>query len=127
MNVHLLSEAVGQISLMTDTRLRQTGFLLGDVIGKHALIQSLFPQPFNRRTIAALYDRFYRQYGHRLRGVFFCHTAPFSHEWFRDDVILSISGRGIHAYSYQSEGPKMTKKHHRLEGIRRNHDGINGR
>jgi hypothetical protein len=91
MKINLTPAAISQVELIGDMEVIQTGFIIGSVIGKHIIIQQLFPVHFDESNIDQVYGKMFSRVGEHLVGVFFNHSEPFFSDWFLEDVVLKIN------------------------------------
>ena len=91
MKINLTPAAISQVELIGDMDVIQTGFIMGCVLGKHIIIEQLFPVHFDESNIDQVYGKMFSRVGERLTGVFFNHREPFFSDWFLEDVVLKIN------------------------------------
>ncbi|MCP5105450.1 MAG: hypothetical protein GY950_18835 [bacterium] len=112
MKIDYTPEALTQIELIGEMATIENGFLTGTVMGKHIIVEQLFPVNFNETNIETIYGKMYRKTGEQLLGVFFNNREPFFCDWFLEDVILKIdpSQPEPESFQYQFEnGPRNTR------------------
>lgn len=90
MKISFTPDALTQLELVIGTLSNDTGFLIGQDMGKIKIIQNLFPINFNENTIDMLYSKIYSKMNHRLMGVFFNNIEPFCSDWFIQDIVINI-------------------------------------
>ena len=112
MKIDLTPEAETQAELIRDMNTVENGFLMGTVMGKHIIIEALFPVNFNEKTIDDAYRKMIEKHGDRVMGVFFNNRGPFLSEWFLEDVILTIDAKmqRWEPYIYEFEKEKIATK-----------------
>lgn len=103
MNIKFTPEAVTQLELVIGTLSNETGFLVGQNMGKIRVIESLFPINFDKRSVDVLYAKMYSKMGERLMGVFFNNSEPFDSDWFIEDIIIRIKYPHPEFYFYDIE------------------------
>lgn len=91
MKINLTPAATRQAELIADMTVIETGFLMGGVLGKHIIVEQLFPVNFNEENIDEIYGKMVGRVGEKLLGVFFNNRAPFPSDWFLEDVIIKIN------------------------------------
>lgn len=91
MRIDLTPAAARQTELIADIAVIETGFLIGGVIGKHIIVEHLFPVNFNKENIAEIYGKMLDTHQEKLLGVFFNNREPFSSDCFLEDVIIKIN------------------------------------
>ncbi len=91
MKIDLTPAAVRQSELIAEMDVIETGFLMGSVLGKHIIVEQLFPVNFNEGNIDEIYGKMVGNVGEKLLGVFFNNRAPFPSDWFLEDVIIKIN------------------------------------
>ena len=101
MNVQLLPAALKEIAVLRAAGYRGTGFLLGTAIGRFVLVESLLPLDFDPREGGgdAAYAAAFKEYGERLRGIFFCRRQPFALDWFIGDLVLAVHPGHVEAFT----------------------------
>jgi hypothetical protein len=90
MKIKVTQAARTQLALIADMLSTQTGFIMGQDIGKFRVIENLFPANFNETTIDEVYAKVYSKFGDKLTGVFFNNTEPFASDWFIGDTVIII-------------------------------------
>jgi len=90
MTIRLTPLAQRQLRLLRKTGFRGEGLLLGTILGKFLLVESLLPLSFNRDHLDKTLVAAVESLGRRVAGVFFANKRPFSHDWFRERVIMEI-------------------------------------
>jgi len=105
MKIDLTPAASRQAELIADMAVIETGFLMGSVLGKHIIVEQLFPVNFNEENIDEVYGKMIGKMGEKLLGVFFNNREPFPSDWFLEDVIIKINPpqRGPEFYVYDIE------------------------
>jgi hypothetical protein len=91
MKIDLTPAAARQAELIADIPVIETGFLIGGVIGKHIIVEQLFPVNLNEENIKEIYGKMLDKHGEKLLGVFFNNKEPFPSDWFLEDVIIKIN------------------------------------
>lgn len=91
MKIDLTPAATRQTELIADMTVIETGFLIGGGIGKHIIVEQLFPVNFNEENISDIYGKMLEKMGIKLLGVFFNNIEPFHNDWFLEDVIIKIN------------------------------------
>ena len=112
MKIDLTPEARTQAELIRDMNTVENGFLMGTVMGKHIIIEALFPVNFNEKTISDAYRTMLDKNGDRVMGVFFNNREPFLSEWFLEDVIMTIDAetQRWESYIYEFEEKNLATK-----------------
>lgn len=102
MKIDLTPTAVQQAELIAEMEVIKTGFILGNIIGKHVIVDQLFPVNFNEENIAEIYEKMANRVNKKLLGVFFNNIEMFPNDWFLEDVIIKINppNRGPEFYIY---------------------------
>jgi hypothetical protein len=109
MEINFTPEAERQLDVIRDVDTIKNGFVMGQLIGKHYIIEGFFPANFNEKNISDLYYKFFTKVGEKLMGVFFNNREPFLNDWFLEDVIIKINFFNKHQhqqpefYLYDSE------------------------
>ena len=93
MEINFTPEAKQQLDVMRDLDTIKNGFVMGQIIGKHYIIEGFFPANFSEKNIHDLYSRFFTKVGEKLMGVFFNNREPFFNDWFLEDVIIKINSQ----------------------------------
>lgn len=105
MKIDLTPAAKRQTELIADMAVIESGFLLGSVLGKHIIVEQLFPVNFNEENIHEIYGKMAGRVGEKLLGVFFNNREPFPNDWFLEDVIIKINpppqGPGFYIYDME--------------------------
>lgn len=96
MKIDLTPTAARQADLIADMTAIKTGFLMGCVLGKHVIVEQLFPVNFNDENIDEIYGKMFNKLGEKLLGVFFNNREPFPNDWFLEDVIIKINPLPTH-------------------------------
>jgi hypothetical protein len=112
-HTHITPAALTQLELISDTPANETGFIVGQDIGKYTLIEELFPIDFDESTIDRVYAAVYGKIGAKLLGVFFKNREPFYSDWFIEDIIIKIKYPQPEFYVYD-----VDKKYLRLPEVR---------
>jgi hypothetical protein len=103
MKIKLTPAALTQLELVAAVHTNETGFIIGASIGKHKIIENLFPVDFDETTIDDVYAGIYEKLGHKLLGVFFNHKEPFFSDWFIEDLVLRIKSPQPEFYFYDAD------------------------
>jgi hypothetical protein len=103
MKIKLTPAALTQMELMADIHSNETGFIIGQRIGKHTIIENLFPVNFDENTIDDVYARIYNKLGDKLLGVFFNKKEPFLSDWFIEDMVIQIKSPQPEFYLYNTD------------------------
>lgn len=90
MKIRFASESRRQFNLFMNLDSRETGFIIGRVIGKNRIIKNFFPVRFHRRNINEVYKKFLSILGEEILGIFFINCRLFLSDWFCEDIILKI-------------------------------------
>lgn len=108
MKIDLTPEAQTQAELIGDMNTVENGFLMGTVMGKHIIIDALFPVNFKKKTIGVAYRTMMDKNENRVMGVFFNNREPFLSDWFLEDVIMTIDAKtqSWESYIYEFEKEK---------------------
>lgn len=112
MKIRLTPTAAAQLELISDTMTNETGFVIGQDIGKFRIIENLLPVNFDETTINEVYAKAYNKIGDKLIGVFFNHCEPFDSDWFIETVIIKIKEPQPEFYLYD-----VNQKYTRLPEI----------
>jgi len=88
--IRFTPNAFDQLTLFSNIKTNETGFLSGTEIGKFIIIENLIPVNFSEKTINTVYAEIYSRMGDKLKGVFFINREPFVHEWFLEDIIMKV-------------------------------------
>lgn len=107
MNIKFTPEALTQLELVIGTLSNETGFLVGQNMGKIRVVESLFPINFDRGNLNMLYAKMYSKLGDRLMGVFFNNSEPFESDWFIEDIIIRIKYPQPEFYFYDIDNRYM--------------------
>lgn len=91
MKIDLTPTAAQQAELIAEMEVIKTGFLLGNIMGKHIIVEQLFPVNFNEGNINAIYGLMTNRLKGKLLGVFFNNMDLFPTDWFLEDVIIKIN------------------------------------
>jgi hypothetical protein len=102
MKIKLTPAALTQMELVAGIHSHETGFILGQRIGKHTIIENLFPVNFDENTIDDVYAGIYDKYGDKLLGVFFNNKEPFLSDWFIEDMVIRIKSPQPEFYLYDA-------------------------
>lgn len=102
-----------RLELIIGTLANETGFIIGQDIGKYKVIEDLFPLNFDENTIDMVYARVLSKVGDKLMGVFFNNREPFDSDWFIEDIIINIKYPQPEFYFYD-----VDKKYIRLPDVR---------
>ena len=114
MEINFTPEAERQLDVIRDVDTIKNGFVMGQLIGKHCIIEGFFPANFNEKNIRDLYYKLFAKVGEKLMGVFFNSMEPFLNDWFLEDVIIKINSHNKHQnqkpefYLYDSEKNLMS-------------------
>ena len=108
MKIRLAPPALTQFELILETGANETGFLIGQDIGKFKVIESLLPINFTEETIDEIYSKMYSKIGEKLVGVFFKDREPFFNEWFIEDIIMKVIDPQPGYYMYE-EGNRLIR------------------
>lgn len=100
MKIRLTPTAAAQLDLIGDTMTNETGFVIGQDIGKFRIIESLLPVNFGETTIDDVYAKAYEKIGDKLIGVFFNHCETFASDWFIENIIIKIKEPQPEFYLY---------------------------
>ncbi len=100
MKIRLIPTAAAQLELLGDTMTNETGFVIGQDIGKFRIIENLFPVNFDETTIDEIYTKAYKKIGDKLMGVFFNHCDAFANDWFIENIIIKIKEPQPEFYLY---------------------------
>ena len=100
MKVHLTPEAKRHLNLYRRLENVSTGFLIGNEIGKHIMVDSLIPLAFDERNIDHVYNAVLKEYGTKLIGLFFAEKHFFLNDWFMGDVILKFDEQNMVFYHF---------------------------
>ncbi|UCH93707.1 MAG: hypothetical protein JSV88_26040 [Candidatus Aminicenantes bacterium] len=100
MKIRLTPTAMTQLELIADTMTNETGFIIGQDIGKFRIIENLLPINFNETTIDEVYAKTYSKIGDKLIGVFFNNCEPFLNDWFIENIIIKIKSAQPGFYLY---------------------------
>jgi len=111
--VNLTPAALTQLELIIGTFANETGFIIGQDIGKYKVIEGLFPINFYEGTIDTVYPWVYSKINDKLMGVFFNNREPFSSDWFIEDIIIKIKYPQPEFYFYD-----VDKKYIRLPEVK---------
>ncbi len=103
MKIKLTPAAFTQLELTMGIRSHETGFIIGQRLGKHTIIENLFPVNFDENTIDDIYARIYDKYGDKLLGVFFNNKEPFHSDWFIEDLVMRIKFPRPEFYLYDAD------------------------
>ena len=107
MEINYTPEAKRQLDVMRDINTIKNGFVMGQIIGKHYIIERFFPANFNEKNIHDLYYKIFTKVGEKLMGVFFNNREPFLSDWFLEDIIIKINSKDQYQqaefYLYDSE------------------------
>ena len=90
MKISFTPNALTQLELVIGTLSNDTGFLIGQDMGKIKIIENLFPINFDENSIDMMYSKIYSKVSHRLMGVFFNNIEPFNSDWFIQDIVINI-------------------------------------
>jgi len=100
MKIRLTPTAAALLELLGDTMTNETGFVIGQDIGKFRIIENLFPVNFDETTIDKIYTKAYKKIGDKLMGVFFNHCDTFASDWFIENIIIKIKEPQPEFYLY---------------------------
>jgi len=100
MKVHLTPEAKRHLNLYRRLDDIGTGFLIGNELGKHIMVNSLIPLNLDQNNIEKIYHAVYQEFGRKLIGVFFRETHFFLSDWFMGDVILKFDRENINFFHF---------------------------
>ncbi|NIM11024.1 MAG: hypothetical protein GTO45_03480 [Candidatus Aminicenantes bacterium] len=103
MKIKLTPAALMQMELVAGIHSNETGFIIGQRIGKHTIIENLFPVNFDENTIDDVYARIYNKLGDKLLGVFFNNKEPFFSDWFIEDMVIRIKSPQPEFYLYDAD------------------------
>lgn len=109
MEVRFSSRANSQLSLFFDLDLKETGFLVGEDLGKYKIIESLIPISFNKKNICDVYRKAYNRIGNKLMGVFFFNKYIFLDDWFIEDIIIKVKDNDIKVFLYEINSKSSEK------------------
>ena len=112
MKIRLTPTAESQLALINDVITNETGFIMGQSIGKFRIIENLMPINFNKITIDEIYAKVYNKMGDKLIGVFFNQYEPFLSDWFIEDIVIKIKSPRPEFYFYD-----VNKKYIRLPEV----------
>jgi len=98
MEINYTPEAKRQLDVMRDVDTIKNGFVMGQIIGKHYIVEGFFPANFKKKNIHDVYHRFFTKVGEKLMGVFFNNMEPFLSDWFLEDVIIKINSKNQQQY-----------------------------
>ena len=110
MKLVLTPTAHWQLRLMGDMDFSTTGFLLGSMLGRVIMIDTLFPLEFNKKNISRVYHRVFRETGDRLKGVFFVNKEIFLNDWFLENYIFTISGHENRIFFYHFDSDEGQRR-----------------
>lgn len=107
MKINFTPDARLQFHLIQETPSIQNGFVVGQNIGKHLIIENIFPVNFNEKSIDSVYSLYYDEMGEKLAGVFFNNREPFLCDWFLEDIIIKITPQkqevGVYLYDFEKK------------------------
>lgn len=112
MKIRLTPTAITQLGVINATTSNETGFIIGQDIGKFRIIEYLLPVNFNETTINEIYAKVYNETGGKLIGVFFNQCEPFFSDWFIEDIVMKIESPQPEFYLYNEN-----KKYVRLADV----------
>jgi len=103
MKIRLTQTARQQLAVIVDTYSNETGFMLGQDIGKYRIIEGFLPINFYETDIDEIYAKIYSKIGKKLVGVFFNNKEAFHSEWFIEDVVIKIKHPQPEFYLYNAD------------------------
>jgi hypothetical protein len=113
MKIKLTPTALTQLESMAEIHSNETGFIIGQSLGKHTIIMNLFPIDFDENTIDDVYAGMYGKWGDAILGVFFNDREPFLSDWFIEDIVIRIKHPQPEFYLYDAD-----KKYTRLPEVK---------
>ncbi len=88
MNIRFANDAAGQLDMMRMAAIPQSGFIIGDTIGKFIIVRNFVSVPLDSGHIDELYSEALGKFGAYLQGVFFIGCEPGSDDWFCEDLVM---------------------------------------
>lgn len=114
MEINFIPEAQRQLDMMGVIDTIENGFVMGQIIGKHIIIENFFPANFNEKKIDKIYRKIFNIAGERLMGVFFNGKEPFLNDWFLEDIIIKVNPLHQDLESFIYEFEKSERRPHEL-------------
>ena len=99
----LTPAALTRLELIIGTLSNETGFIIGQDIGKYKIIEDLFPINFDENSADMVYSKVYSKIGDKLLGVFFNNREPFPCDWFIEDIVINIKYPQPEFYFYHAD------------------------